>query len=170
MFNEPFSFLSNCSSVWQIHHFLAIFLQSDHYLVGCVKVSILISTDTEKPQLSMKFPYKTCVCSSFFGIYCLERIYYPAGSRNPKLEYEANKEVCKVSKIKSKNKIKTLVLAFSCYWHFPCLLQLGKDLQYSKKELTFILASCKAFHVKENLFICCSMPIFIGITRYQVML
>lgn len=39
----------------------------------------------------------------FFYIYCLENIYYPAGNKNPKLAYETNKEVGKVSKIKMKN-------------------------------------------------------------------
>lgn len=90
MFNEPFSLVSGCSRDWQIYHFLAFFPQSDHYLVGHVKVSILISTDTEKPQLSMKFPYKTCVSFSFLDIYCLEHIYYSAGSSNAKLAQEAN--------------------------------------------------------------------------------
>lgn len=50
VFNEPSSLTSDCSRDWQIYNFLAFFPQSDHNLVGRVKVSILISTDTEKPQ------------------------------------------------------------------------------------------------------------------------
>lgn len=82
--------MSGFSRDWQIYHFLAFFPQSEHHLVGRVKVSTLISTDTEKLQLSMKFPRKTCVSFSFLDIYCLEHIYYPAGSMNPKLAHEAN--------------------------------------------------------------------------------
>lgn len=39
----------------------------------------------------------------FFDIYCLEYIYYPAGSSNPKLTCATNKKVRETSKIKMKN-------------------------------------------------------------------
>lgn len=157
--------MSDCSRDWQIYHFLAFFPQSDHYLVGHVKVSILISTDTEKPQLSMKFPYETCVSFSFLDIYCLEHIYYPAGSRNPKRAYETyqrGRQGLQNKEEKIKNKIITFPLVSICCYFF--LLQLGTEVQRSSKELTFILASCQTFHMEEHLSVCCSMPILIGIT------
>lgn len=121
--------MSDCSRDWQIYHFLAFFAQSDHNLVGCVKVSILISTDTEKSQLSVKFPYKTCVSFSFLDIYCLEHIYYPTGSTNPKLAHEANQRSRQGLQNKEE-KIKLLLSPCSrCYF---CLLQLETEVQHSR--------------------------------------
>lgn len=159
--------MSGCSTDWQIYHFLAFFPQSDHYLVGHVKVSILISTDTEKPQLSMKFPYKTYVSFSFLDIYCLEHIYYSAGSSNAKLAQEANqrgRQGLQNKEEKIENKIMTFPLVSSCCYF--CLLQLETETQHSSKELTFTLASCQTSHMEEHLPVCCSVPIHIGITWY----
>lgn len=158
--------MSDCSRDWQIHHFLAFFAQSDHHLVGCVKVSILISTDTEKSQLSVKFPYKTCVSFSFLDIYCLEHIYYPTGSTNPKLAHGANQGSRQgLQNKEEKNKIITFPPQSLLF-----LLTTAGNRSSTFKELTFTLALCQTFHMEEHLSVCCSVPILIGITRYQVIL
>lgn len=99
VFNKPFSFISDCSRNWQIHHFLTIFLQYNNYLIGYVKFSILIST--EKTQLRIKFPYKTHLCSSFLVLIALK--IFVIYNKSPKLAHETNKDVGKVSNIKMKN-------------------------------------------------------------------
>lgn len=71
----------------------------------------------------------------FFEIYCLEHIYYPAGSRNPTLAYDNNKDVGKVSKIKMKNNIKTLPPGFQLLLVFFLFATAGERASTFRQEV-----------------------------------